>query len=134
MGCPCSIGTTCEMTAVASQSAGKLLAFANRKTLLQDVEEGGGRRVVNFKTLCDANILFYGKVGSERRRKFQKVFSNFKVQPISSYVDLLKRLEVPPALDTAAERDSRVEDNQPAPAAAKGRLFICCISLLYQQK
>jgi hypothetical protein len=127
MGCPWSIGTSSEMTTVASQSAGQLTT-ANRKTVVQDVEEGGGRRVVNFKAICDANTSFYGRVGSDKRRKFQKIVSNLKLLPITSYVALLKRFAVPPAADTAAQLESPEEDNQPAPAAAKGKVFICLYS------
>jgi hypothetical protein len=64
--------------AMSTQSSGKL-SLEKRKQILQDVEEGGGQHVVNFKTLCNKNVTFYSKIALEQRRKFQKIFGNLKL-------------------------------------------------------
>jgi hypothetical protein len=47
------------------------LSDSKRKTLLEDLEAGGGRHLVLFKTVCDENPGFYGAIKDPKRRKFQ---------------------------------------------------------------
>lgn len=51
----------------------KLLSLSKRKTLCEDAEELGGRRLVTLLSICNANNSFYGLAGgTPKRRKFQK--------------------------------------------------------------
>jgi hypothetical protein len=72
-----------------------------RKQIIQDIEEGGGQHVVNFKAIC--NVSFYLKATSEKCRKFQKIFGNLKLLHISRYIDTLKKFGVTLSPNMTAE-------------------------------
>jgi hypothetical protein len=72
--------------------------------------------VVNFKTLCDKNASFYGKVTLEKGCKLQKIFGNLKLLHTSRYIDTIKKFGVALSPDTTAEHL--------APKAVFKRLFL----------
>ena len=74
------------------------------KELLVDIEKAGGRLVKgDFLNVCNQSNRIYGSPGSDLRRAFQKILSNYNRHKPLSYLNLLQQYDIQPSPATQRE-------------------------------
>ena len=95
------------------------------KKLLTDIEQGGGRKLANFKEICDRDSTFYGPPGNHgSRRRFRIFKDNLLKRKPSNYHTFLLAHEVHPCKATVEELEIQKQESSKKQKGKQGNVLV----------